>query len=42
MIDSGCTHYKVTRKEPNQCTSTEMSSHQQIGTKSGNGERYFL
>ena len=25
MTDGGCIHYKMTRKEPNQYTSTEMS-----------------
>ena len=30
MIDGGCIHYNMTRKEPNQYTSTEMSSNQQI------------
>ena len=30
MIDDGCIHYKITRKEPNQYTSAEMSSNQQI------------
>ena len=30
MIDSGSIHYKMTRKEPNQYTSTGMSYNQQI------------
>ena len=28
MIDGGCIYYKITRKEPNQYTSTEMSPNQ--------------
>ena len=40
MIDGGCIHYKMTRKEPNQYTSTETSSNQQI-IKLGNSERYL-
>ena len=30
MIDGGSTPYKMTRKEPNQYISTEMSSNEQI------------
>ena len=30
MIDDGCIYYEMTRKEPNQYTSTEMICNQQI------------
>ena len=41
MIDGGCIHYKMTRKEQNQYTSTEMSSNQQICIKLAIGGRYL-